>query len=80
MDETQIAQLRKTNPAELIQKALGATAELAEHLENIETSSNEIKAALRELYRQTSEIKTKVDFLQECVQRHQPISLGSTSK
>jgi hypothetical protein len=67
---TKIAEMRKTNPAELIQKALNASMELQELLESIQKTQTETKAAIQALYKLTSEVKTLVVQTAECMEKH----------
>lgn len=55
------AQMKKQNPAELIQKALNASMELQELLEDIQKDTGEIKSAVRFVYKDT-QASAKVDI------------------
>jgi hypothetical protein len=72
MNEITTADGKKLNPAELIQRAMNGALELQEALEALQASTLEIKSGMKELYKKLSAVEVKVDYLAECVARHNP--------
>jgi septation ring formation regulator EzrA len=67
LSQEQLQELKSKlkNPAELMGQALNAFADLTSELEDI-------KAGIKECYKEIGKVNVKVDALQDCVNRHLP--------
>lgn len=71
--QAKLADVKKMNPAELMQKGMGALMGLTEELEGIHAGLTAVRSELREgmkaIYREQATQKTLLNQLAECVER-----------